>query len=104
MLENRSSSFAIPAQCLDGLVERRLAVHRHRAPLIRRWEWGLNEETPTSWGRLPLASSYSPGGSGVVVHTLGRRSGPTLPHREAKVSGVVVIISFLFVLGTKGRM
>ena len=47
---------------------------------------GFNEGTPTSWGRLPLASSYSPGGSGVVVHSPGRRSGPTLPHREAKVS------------------
>ena len=48
----------------------------------------FDEETPTSWGRLPLASPYSPGGSGVVVHSPGRRSGPTLPHREAKVSGV----------------
>ena len=47
---------------------------------------GFNEGTPTSWGRLPLASSYSPGGSGVVVRSPGRRSGPTLPHREAKVS------------------
>ena len=53
----------------DGLVERRLAVRRRRAPLVGRWGWGLNEETPTSWGRLPLASSYSPGGSGVVVHS-----------------------------------
>ena len=71
-----------------GLVERRLAVRRRRAPLVGRWEWGLGEETPTSWGRLPLASSYSPGGLGVVVQSPGRRSGPTLPHREAKVSGV----------------
>ena len=71
-----------------GLVERRLVVRRRCAPLVGCWEWGLNEETPTSWGRLPLASSYSPGGSGVVVHSPGRRSGPTLPRREAKVSGV----------------
>ena len=71
-----------------GLVERRLVVRRHCAPLVGCWEWGLNEETPTSWGRLPLASSYSPGGSGVVVHSLGWRSGPTLPHCEAEVSGV----------------
>ena len=72
------------------LVERRLIVRRRRAPLAGHWVWGLNEETPTSWGRLPLtSSSYSPGGSGVVVvHSLGQRSGPTLPHREAKVSVV----------------
>ena len=71
-----------------GLMEKRLVVCRRCAPLIGCWEWGLNEETPTSWGRLPLASSYSPGGPGVIVHSLGRRSGPTLPHCEAKVSGV----------------
>ena len=71
-----------------GLVERWLVVRRRSAPLVGRWEWGLNEVTPTSWGRYPLASSYSPRGSGIAVHSLGRRSGPTLLHSEAKVSGV----------------
>ena len=30
-----------------GLVERRLVVRHHCAPLVGRWEWGLNEETPS---------------------------------------------------------
>ena len=71
-----------------GLVERRLAVRRHRAPLVGHWEWGLGEETPMSWGQLPLALPYSPGELGVAVYSPRRRSGPTLPHRKAKVSGV----------------
>ena len=37
---------------------------------------------------LGFKAAHSPGGSGVVVHSLGRRSGPTLPHHEAEVSGV----------------
>ena len=70
----RLEPYRLVVNCLvsfGGLAEKRPVVCRRRAPLVGHWEWDLNKETPTSWGRLPLASSYSPGGSGVVVHSLG---------------------------------
>ena len=52
------------------------------------WERSLSKETRNILGPTPLVSSYSPEGTGVVVHPPGRRSGPTLSQLEAKVSGV----------------
>ena len=72
-----------------------VGFRRHRGALCFMVEgsgWGLNEETPSFRGRPPLPSirrrysgvdtAYTP------PHPKQRGSGPTQPHREARVSGV----------------
>ena len=64
----------------------------HGAHLLftESWEWGLHEETHKVLGltschfhRTPLIVRDRR-----FIHSLGGKSRPTLPHREAKVSGV----------------